>query len=198
MGNSMSIEVVLYKALRAVGSLELQAGVPSSGKHFEDYVVKQLYTSLLQLQGGYRVFPPRHTLREATFSRVYHQFDIVVAQQEELVTVECKFRGGAHIDQLFATQGKLVDYCKRPQGIFITTAPHVNDEMHYYALAHHIQLICLSLPPVEYMLRCVNKGTDLEYRLENLQSRMKNGIEPQRLLIEWRNAFQRFLDDGYQ
>ena len=194
----MSIEVVLYQALRAVGSLELPAGVPSSGKLFEDYVVKQLHTSLLQLHGGYRVFPPRHTLREATFSGVYHQFDIVVALQEELITVECKFRGGAHIDQLFATQGKLVDYCKRPHGIFITTASHVNDGMYYYSLAHHIQLICPSLPPVEYMLWCVNKGTDLEYRLVNLQSRMKNGIESRHVLVEWRNAYQRFQADGYQ
>lgn len=193
----MSIEVVLYQALLDVGSLELPAGVPSSGKQFEDYVVKQLYTSLLQLQGGHRVFPPRHTLRDATFSGVYHQFDIVVAQQEKLVTVECKFRGGAHIDQLFATQGKLVDYCKRPHGIFVTTASHVNDEMYYYALANNIQLICPSLPPVEYMLHLVKKGTDLAYRLENLQIRMKNGIEPRHVMIEWRNAYRRFQSDGY-
>jgi hypothetical protein len=193
----MSIEVVLYQALRAVGSLELPVGVPTSGKKFEDYVVKQLYMGLLQLQGGYRVFPPRHTLRDATFSGVHHQFDIVIAQQEELVTVECKFRGGAHIDQLFATQGKLVDYCKRPHGIFVTTALHINDEMYYYALAHNIQLICPSLPPVEYMLQLVKKGTDLEYRLKNLQIRLKNRIEPRHGLVEWRNAYRRFQDDGY-
>ena len=194
----MSIEVVLYQTLQSVRTLDLPVGMSSSGKQFEDYVVKQLYTSLLQLQGGYRVFPPRHTLRAATFSGVYHQFDIVIAQQEELVTVECKFSGGAHIDQLFATQGKLVDYCKRPHGIFITTAPHVNDEIYYYALAHHIQLICPSLPPVEHMLWQVKKGTDLEYRLGNLQSRIKNGIEPRYVLVEWRNAYQRFQADGYQ
>ena len=194
----MCIEVVLYQSLRAVGSLELPPGVSSSGKQFEDYVVKQLYTSLLELQGGYRVFLPRYTLRESTFSGVYHQFDIVVVQQEELVTIECKFRGGAHIDQLFATHGKLVDYCKSPHGIFITTATHVNDEMYYYSLAHQIQLICPSLPPVEYMLCYVHKGTDLEYRLENLKSRMKNGIDPRPLLVEWRNAYRRFQADGYQ
>ena len=194
----MSIEVVLYHALLTVGSLELPVGISSSGKGFEDYVVKQLYISLLQLEGGYRVFPPRYTLRETTFSGVYHQFDIVVAPQEELVTIECKFRGGAHIDQLFATNGKLMDYCKRPYGIFITTANHVNDEMYYYSLAHQICLICPKLPPVEYMLWYVNKGTDLEYRLKNLKSRMKNGIEPRYLLIEWRNAYHRFQDDGYQ
>jgi hypothetical protein len=181
-----------------VWTLELPVGIPSSGKQFEDYVVKQLYTSLLQLQGGYRVFPPRHTLREATFSGVHHQFDIVIAQQEALVSVECKFRGGAHIDQLFATEGKLVDYCKRPYGIFVTTAPHINDEIYYYALAHHIQIICSALPPVEYLLHCVKSETDLAYRLANLQSRIKNGIDPRYVLIEWRNAYQRFRDEGYQ
>lgn len=194
----MSIEVILYQSLQSVRTLDLPVGIPSSGKQFEDYVVKQLYTSLLQLQGGYRVFPPRHTLREATFSGVYHQFDIVIAQQDDLVTIECKFRGGANIDQLFATQGKLVDYCKQPHGIFITTAAHVNDDIYYYALAHHIQLICPLLPPVEHMLWRIKKGTDLEYRLENLQSRIKNGCEPQHILIEWRNAYQRFCAEGYQ
>ena len=194
----MSIEDVLYQTLHSVGTLNLPVGISSSGKQFEDYVVKQLYTNLLQLGGGYRVFPPRHTLRESTFSGVYHQFDIVIAQQEALVSVECKFRGGAHIDQLFATEGKLVDYRKRPYGIFITTAPHVNDEMYYYALAHHIQIICSSLPPVEYLLHCVKSETDLAYRLANLQSRIKNGIDPRYVLIEWRNAYQRFRAEGYQ
>lgn len=193
----MGIVVTIYQALQSVGALELPAGAPSSGKQFEDFMVKQLYTRLLQSQDGYRVFPPRHTLHEATFSGVYHQFDIVVAQQDDLVTVECKFRGGAHIDQLFATQGKLIDYRKQPRGIFTTTAPHVNDEIHYYALAHSIQLICTSLPPVEYMLWRVKKGTDLEYRLESLQSRILNKIDPRKVLIEWKNATQRFLDDGY-
>jgi hypothetical protein len=194
----MSVEVVLYQTLHSVGELNLPVGIASSGKQFEDYVVKQLYTNLLQLQGGYRVFPPRHTLREATFSGAHHQFDIVVEQQENLVTVECKFRGGAHIDQLFATQGKLMDYRKQPRGIFITTAAHVNNDIYCYAIAHHIQLICSLLPPVEHMLLQVKKGTDLEYRLENLQSRIKNGYEPQHVLIEWRNAYQRFCAEGYQ
>ena len=193
----MSIEVILYQSLQSVRTLDLPVGIPSSGKQFEDYVVKQLYTSLLQLQGGYRVFPPRHTLREATFSGVYHQFDIVIAQQEDLVSVECKFCGGAHIEQLFATQGKLMDYLKQPHGIFITTAAYVNDEMYYYALAHSIQLICPSLPPVEYMQSKVKNGTDLEHRLGNLQSRIIKGMEPHHLLVEWRNAYLRFQADGY-
>jgi hypothetical protein len=193
----MGIEVILYQALQSVQALELPVGISSSGKQFEDYVVKQLYTSLLQLQGGYRVFPPRFTLREPTFSGVYHQFDIVIAQQEYLVAVECKFRGGAHIEEMFATQGKLIDYRKQPHGIFITTAAYVNDEMYYYGLTHNIQLICPSLPPVEYMQSKVKKGTDLEYRLGILESRMKIGKEPQHLLVEWKNAYQRFQTDGY-
>jgi len=160
-------------------------------------MVKQLHVRLSQAQDSYRVFPPRHTLREETFSGVYHQFDIVIAQQNDLITLECKFRDSAHIDQLFATQGKLIDYKRQPRGIFITTARHVNDEIYYYALAHHIRVISTLLPPVEYMLRRVKKGTDLEYRLESLQSRI-NSIDPHRVLVEWKNAVQRFVADGYQ
>jgi hypothetical protein len=100
----MNTEVALYKSLQVVRSLDFPVGKPASGKKFEDYMVMQLYQNLQQ-QRGFRVFPPRHTLREATFSGIYHQFDIVVAEQEQLVAVECKFRGTAHIDQLFATQG---------------------------------------------------------------------------------------------
>ena len=194
----MGVEVILYQSLQSVQTLELPVGISSSGKQFEDYVVKQLYTNLLQLGEGYRVFPPRHTLREATFSGVFHQFDIVIAQHESLMTVECKFRGGAHIDQMFATQGKIMDYRKKPQGIFITTAAHVNDEIYYYAIAHRIKLICLSLPPVEYMQSKVKKGTDLEHRLNSLHSRITEGLEPHHLLVEWRNAYLRFQADGYQ
>jgi hypothetical protein len=193
----VEIEVTLYEAVKSVGLLDLPVGLPSSGKQFEDYMVKQLHMQLSQTQDGYRVFPPRHTLREATLSGVYHQFDIVIAQQDDLVAVECKFRDSSHIDQLFATQGKLIDYKKQPRGIFITTARHVNDEIHYYALAHRILIISVSLPPVEYMLRRVKRGTDLEYRLDNLRSRINN-VDPRRVLVEWKNAAQRFLDDGYR
>jgi hypothetical protein len=193
----MGIEVILYQTLLSVQTLDLPVGIPSSGKQFEDYVVKQLYTNLLQLQRGYRVFPPRFSLLESTFSGVHHQFDIVIAQQEYLVAVECKFRGGAHIEEVFATQGKLIDYIKQPRGIFITTAPYVNDEIYYYALAHKIQLICPLLPPVEYMQLRVKKGTDLEDRLEKLQFRIINGCEPKNVLVEWRNDYQRFCTEGY-
>jgi hypothetical protein len=192
----MNTEVVLYKSLQAVRSLNFPVGESASGKKFEDYMVMQLYQKLQQ-QGEFRVFPPRHTLREATFSGVYHQFDIVVAEQEQLVAVECKFRGSAHIDQLFATQGKLVDYRKRPRGVFVTTAQGVNDEMYCYGLAHQILLICPLLPPVDYMLQCVKKGTELASRLEILQGRIKDGVAAKHALVEWRNSYMRFRDEGY-
>ncbi len=136
----MKTVVVLYKALQTVGSLDLPAGESASGAKFEDYMVRQLYEKLRQ-QTEFRVFPPRYTLHEATFSGCHHQFDIVVAEQDEFVAIECKFRRGAHIDQLFATEGKLVDYRKRPRGVFVTTARSVNDEMYCYALAHQLLLI---------------------------------------------------------
>lgn len=192
----MSIETVVYESLQAVHTLALPAGQAASGKKFEDYMVTQLYQKLRQ-QTGFQVFSPRYTLREDTFSGVSHQFDIVIAESEALIVIECKFRGGAHIDQLFATHGKLVDYRKRPRGIFVTTAKNVNDEMYYYALAHQILLICSSLPPVEYMLQCVKKDTDLASRLATLQSRIQNNVHPRRLLIEWKNSYVRFHDEGY-
>jgi hypothetical protein len=193
----MNTEVMLYRLLQTVQSLDFPVGKSASGKRFEDHIVMQLYQHLRQ-HGEFRVFPPRHTLREATFSGVCHQFDIVVAEHERLVAVECKFRGSAHIDQLFATQGKLVDYRKPLRGVFVTTAQGVNDEMYYYALAHQILLISPGLPPIGYMLHCVRAGTDLAHRLETLQGRIKDGAPPQHLLVEWKNNYVRFQDEGYR
>ena len=191
------IAAVLYQSLRLVQSLNLPAGTPSSGKQFEDYVVVQLYQELKH-QDGYRVFPPRHTLRADSFSGVSHQFDILVDWQDELYAVECKFRGNAHIDQLFATEGKLCDYRQRPKGIFVTTAVDVNAEIYYYALAHHIQLISHRLPPVEYLLQKASKGTGLAHILELLRERLEAGeAPPKHLLVEWKNAYQRFQAEGY-
>lgn len=193
----MSIQAILYQSLRTVESLDLPAGEAASGKKFEDYVVKQLYQQL-QRQSEDRVFPPRHTLRLPTFSGAFHQFDIVIAQPKETVAVECKFRGSAHIDQLFATHGKLVDYRLRPHGVFVTTARGVNDEIYCYALAHRIQIICSLLPPVEYMFECAKKGTSVAYMLEDLQQRIEDNLEPKSLLIEWRHSYDRFQAEGYR
>jgi len=192
----MDIEVLLYKSLEAAQSLDLPVGVSTSGKKFEDHMVMQLYHKLQQ-QAEFRVFPPRYTLREDTFSGVHHQFDIVVAEQEELVAVECKFRSSAHIHQLFATLGKLVDYHKRPRGVFVTAAQNVNDAMYWYALAHQISLISPALPPVEYMLQCVKNGTDLAHRLETMLGRIRGDALPRHLLVEWKNSYMRFQDEGY-
>ena len=192
----MTIAVVLYRSLRAVHALALPPGISTSGKKFEDFIVKQLYEKLVQT-GEYEVFQPRYTLRTPSLSGAFHQFDIVVNQQGKLFAIECKFRGSAHIDQLFATQGKLIDYCQRPRGFFVTSAHGVNDEMHWYALAHRIQLICTSLPPVQYMLSCVKNDTPIARRLEQLQMRLNDGTEPKKVLIEWKNEYMRFNDEGY-
>lgn len=175
----------------------LTIGVPESGKKFEDQMVMSLCQEL-QRQSEFRVYQPRYTLRETTFSGAHHQFDIVVANRDELVAVECKFRTSAHIDQLFATLGKLVDYRERPRGVFLTSAKTVNDAMYYYALAHRIRLISPSLPPIEYMLHCTKKGTDLAYRLSTLQDRIVGDVPPQQVLVEWKNSYIRFQDEGYR
>ena len=100
----MNAEMALYRSLQEVWSLGFPVGESASGKKFEDTMVMQLYQKL-QHRGEFGVLPPRYTLREATFSGVYHQFDIVIKVQEQLVAVECKFRRSAHIDQLFALRG---------------------------------------------------------------------------------------------
>ncbi len=114
------IEIVLFQALKNVKALELPPGTPSSGKKFEDFMVQQLYQTLQQ-QGKLRIFPPRYTLREATYSGVAHQIDIVI-RQSKLIAIECKFRKGTNIGELFAFVGKLIDYREPPRGIFVTTA----------------------------------------------------------------------------
>jgi Holliday junction resolvase len=192
----VSIEAALYESLEAVRKRNLPVGESASGKKFEDLMVVQLYQKLVE-RAQFRVFPPRHTLREATRSGVHHQFDIVVVEEEELVAVECKFRSAAHIDQLFATFGKLVDYKKRPRGVFVTAAQAVNDAMYYYALAHQVSLITPALPPVEYMLQCAKNGTDLAERLETVLGRIRGDALPQQMLVEWRSSYMRFRDEGY-
>lgn len=192
----MSIQSILFQSLQTVESLNLPTGEAASGKKFEDHVVKQLYQQL-QRHSEDRVFTPRHTLRDPTFSGVFHQFDIVIARPNETVAVECKFRGSAHIDQLFATYGKLIDYRSPPHGVFVTTARGVNDEIYCYALAHRIRIICSLLPPVEYMLESTKKETNLARILEDLQQRIEGNFEPKRLLIEWKNSYDRFQAESY-
>ena len=191
----MTIEIVLFQALKDVKALELPPGIPSSGKKFEDFMVQQLYQTLQQ-QGTLRVFPPRYTLRQATYSGVAHQFDIV-ARQSELTAIECKFRKKTGIDELFAFVGKLKDYREPPRGIFVTTAENVNNNVFCYAIAHRISIVCSSLLPVQCMSQRVKKNTDLARRLASLQTRLRSEHASNRLLVEWQNAYRRFTVEGY-
>lgn len=191
----MAIEIVLFQALKDVRALELPPGIPSSGKKFEDFMVQQLYQELQQ-QGTLRIFPPRYTLHEATYSGVAHQFDIVI-RQSELIAIECRFRKRTKIDELFAFVGKLIDYRDPPRGIFVTTAENVNDNVFCYAIAHRKSIVCSSLPPVEYMIQRVKKNTELAHCLARLQTRLRGKTAPNHLLVEWQNAYSRFTVEGY-
>jgi len=191
----MTVEIVLFQALRDVKALELPPGIPSSGKKFEDFMVRQLYQPLRQ-QGALCVFPPRYTLRQATCSGLAHQFDIVV-RQSELTAIECKFRKRIGIDDLFAFVGKLKDYRTPPRGIFVTTAENVNNNVFCYAIAHRISIVCFSLPPVQYMVQRVKDNTDLARRLASLQTRLRGEPAPNHLLVEWQNTYKRFTVEGY-
>jgi hypothetical protein len=191
----MTIEIVLFQALKNVEALELPPGIPSSGKRFEDFMVQQLY-QMLQQQVALHIFPPRYTLREPTCSGLAHQFDVVI-RQSELTAIECKFRKRSGIGELFAFVGKLIDYREPPRGIFVTTADNVNDDVFCYAIAHRISIVCSSLPPVEHMIQRVKKNTDLARRLMSLQTRLRGEYAPNRLLVEWQNAYSRFKEEGY-
>ena len=191
----MTIEIVLFQALKDVKALELPPGIPSSGNKFEDFMVQQLYHKLQQ-QGTLRIFSPRYTLHETTHSGLAHQFDIVI-RQDKLTTIECKFRRKTGIDNLFAFVGKLVDYRDPPRGIFVTTDENVNDNVFCYAIAHHISVVCSSLPPVEYMIQRVKENTDLARRLAGLQTRLLGDNVSRHVLVEWQNAYRRFTMEGY-
>lgn len=192
----MRIERLLYQALIDVERLALPPGDASSGTKFEDYLVQQLYLNLQQ-RGTLRLFKPRYTLREPTFSTVSHQFDIVI-RHDQLIAIECKFRGRTGIDDLFAFTGKLADYRERPAGVFVTTATNINDDVFCYAIAHKISIISRMRPPVGYMQDFVKAGCDLSQRLERLETRLKEDISPKHLLVEWQNAIHRFTTEGYK
>jgi hypothetical protein len=191
----MTIKGVLFQALKDKALDDLPPGIPSSGTKFEDFMVQQLYQKLRQL-GTLRVFQPRYTLREDTYSGLAHQFDIVI-RQDKLIAIECKFRGETGIDNLFAFVGKLVDYRESPRGIFVTTAENVNDNVFCYAIAHRVSIICSFLPPVEYMIQQVKKNPNLAHRLARLQTRLRGETAPNHLLVEWQNANSRFTTEGY-
>lgn len=191
----MTLEVVLFQALREVSALDLPSGVPSSGTKFEDFMVQQLY-QFLRSRGGRSVYPPRHTLRQPTHSGVVHQYDIVV-RESRLIAIECKFRKRTGIDHLFAFLGKLKDYRDPPRGIFVTTAQTVNDDSYCYAMAHRITLICSCLAPVEYMIHQVRRDTDLARRLRSLQVHLQAPAVPSHVLVQWQNEHRRFLAEGY-
>lgn len=191
----MTIEFVLFQALKDVKALELPSGIPSSGKKFEDFMVQQLHQTLQQ-QGTLHIFPPRYTLREPTYSGVAHQFDIII-RQSGLTAIECKFRKRTRIGELFAFVGKLIDYREPLRGIFVTTAENVNNDVLCYAIAHRILIVCSSLLPVEYMIHRVKKNTDLARRLASLRTRLQGDNVPSYVLVEWQNAYGRFTAEGY-
>lgn len=191
----MKAEAVLFQALNEATTLGLPPGIPSSGSKFEDYVFQHLYVALRQAVGQ-SVFPPRYTLREATLSGVSHQFDVVI-HEESLTTIECKFRKGTGIDDLFAFLGKLADYREPPRGIFLTTAQRICDEVFCYAIAHHISVVSPSLAPVDYMIQRVKSETDLSRRLLNLKECLQGQSVPKQALIQWQNEHRRFRAEGY-
>jgi hypothetical protein len=192
----MMPEIALFQALRDVAVLELPPGIPHSGKKFEDYTFQKLYQAV-HLLGERSVFPPRYTLREPTYSTVHHQFDIVV-REGQLTAIECKFRQGTGINDLFAFLGKLVDYRVRPRGVFVTTARNVGDQVFCYAIAHHISIVCPCLAPVEYMIQQVKAETDLFHRLVSLRTCLCSNSIPKNALVQWQNEHRRFLAEGYQ
>lgn len=207
---------VLWELLREqrVQSLSTDG---SAGHEFEDVTVEKVYTACHRL-GALKVFPPRYTLKLPTVSGLHHQIDVVVQEGTSgFHLVECKFRQSVTIEELYATNGKLLDYVlgaqvrgqkTRLRGYYLVGPTRVNDSFYQYALAWGITLIAPDGPaPLEHMLAKTRPDTALYGQLTRLLQRTSGAefpgfvtkpCKPHQLLVEWRACYERWKREGYE
>lgn len=184
----------------------------TAGHEFEDLTVEKVYASCLKL-GTLRPFPPRYKLKLPTVSGSYHQIDVVVRDGSSgYHLVECKFKQSTDVAELYAFNGKLLDYIfgakarnqkVRFRGYFLTTSPSVSEGFCKYALAWGITLVAPNAsdcpPPPEYMLSRTKPDTALQRRLNRLVERTVDislaeiatgPREAGKLVADWRVCFQ--------
>lgn len=190
----------------------------TAGHQFEDLTVQAVYKACAKL-GRMRTFAPRYTLRLPTVSGLQHQIDVVVSEGPSIYhLIECKFAKSVTIDQLYATNAKLLDYSfgatTREQktefrGYFLVSPSKVNDNFYRYASTWGITLVAAGgLPPPEYMIEKIPPHTDaaLFEQLVSLSEKTTGGnftdllTKPrnaEKLLMEWRACYQKWKRKGY-
>lgn len=188
----------------------------SAGHEFEDLTVEKVYTACHRL-GTLRPFPPRYTLELPTVSGLYHQIDVVVREGSSgYHLVECKFKQSANIAELYAFNGKILDYAFGAQardrktwfrGYFLTTSLSVSKSFYKYALAWGITFIAPGCPPPpEHMLSKTKPNTALHRRLTRLVERAADislaefatrPREADKLVAEWCACYQHWGREGY-
>jgi len=188
----------------------------SSGHVFEDLTVEKVYAACHRL-GTLKSFPPRYTLRLPTVSGLYHQIDVVVREgSSSYHLIECKFEQLTDVAELYAFNGKLLDYSlgaqarhqkTRLRAYFLTASPTVSESFYKYALAWGITVIAPGcLPPPEHMLAKIEPNTTLHRQLTRLVDRttcislgelVAKPREADKLLADWRSHYQSWRRAGY-
>jgi hypothetical protein len=159
-GQSETLRLVvrtLYALTTAAGGLAAPGSVKAAsiaGHKFEDAAAKAAYEALVRV--GVSPHRPRHVLRVPTVSGLYQQFDVVVCTGLRYFIVELKRRSSSEIEQLYAFVAKLLDYALAARlqgtghtftGIFVSTAPRMNDNFRQFAIAYGVIPVGPDLPP---------------------------------------------------
>lgn len=179
------------------------------GHRFEDTAAKAAYEALVHV--GVTPRQPRHTLALPTVSGLRHQFDIVVPDGSRWFTIELKHRSSAQIEQLYAFVAKLLDYALAARlhgtgheftGVFVSTAPRLNDHFRQFALAYGVVAIAPDLPPCQVLEECpqdesvrrdaVDLARRIEAPLPTVAIQPARRAEAALLVQEWQALAQRW------
>lgn len=179
------------------------------GHRFEDAAAKAAYEALVHV--GVTPRQPRRTLALPTVSGLQHQLDVVVPEGSRWFIIELKHRSSAQIEQLYAFVAKLLDYALAARlhrtgheftGVFVSTAPRLNDHFRQFALAYGVVVIAPDLPPCQVLEECPEDESvrrdalDLAGRLEvplpTVAIRYSPSVEAALLVQEWRALAQRW------
>src|SRR5258708_5644155 len=142
---TLTIKSLFALAVEAAGTTISggSSGLSLAGHRFEDDAAKAAYEALNRV--GVTPYPPRYQLSLPTLSGLKQQFDVVLPDGPRHYIVELKRRSHSEIEQLYAFVGKLLDYALAARlystghlftGIFVCTAPKLNDHFRQFALTY--------------------------------------------------------------
>jgi hypothetical protein len=196
------------------GSIESRI---AAGHQFEDEVSEVVFRFKRTL--NLQVFPPRVTLADyPTFSGLAHQFDVAFVRENGLYLIECKRKTKVPVEQLFAFNAKVLDYCigfassrvRRLDiyAMFLSTEVDSGGSLIRYAIAYGILPIIKGPPPPQKMLLALKPGSRLEKGLAELEQRLfpqqpliaihAHQRRPDHILTNWESHFRRWCQEGYQ